>query len=294
MGICRKGKIRGWVLILILAAAGLFQTGCGGGNTPENESSAGQLPISPRPAETSITVTLYFSDGQAMFLLPEKREAVKKDETVEEVVVKELIKGPRDPALRRTLPPETKLLSLSIVNGVAYVNFSGELRNSQWGGSTGESLLVFSVVNSLSELPGITGVQFLVEGNKLETLFGHIGTLEPLGPDWNMVKGGKVKLGPVAVDFKKAREQQTSADNGHQPWRLDPVRVAMEDGRLLGFDAGGDTFKLAANSPEGTGPGTGEAAVEVLHNHKAYVIELFQPVKRGSAGVWTITSVRQK
>jgi len=83
-----------------------------------------------------------------------------------------------------------------------------------------------SVVNSLAELPGITGVQFLVEGGKLETLFGHIGTMEPVKPDWSKVKGEKIKTGSVPLDFEKARELQNSSDQGHQPWRCDPVRVA--------------------------------------------------------------------
>jgi germination protein M len=150
---------------------------------------------SQEPAETAVELTLYFSDDQAMYLLPEQRNVtIGEGESIEETVVRELIKGPSGAGLKRTIPPETSLLSLSIENGVAGVNFSKDIQDSRYGDSAGESMLVYSIVNSLTELPGINQVQILVEGKKIESLYGHIGAAEPLEPNPGLVQGNDQNL----------------------------------------------------------------------------------------------------
>lgn len=174
------------------------QEGQGGNNSAAQEGNSsnsmqgdneGEPPISPQPAETNVTVTLYFSDKQAMYLVPVKRKVVKKgNETLEELTVKELIKGPERPDLNKTIPEGTKLLSLQVVDGIAYVNFSKEFKTNHWGGSTGETHTTYSVVNSLAKIEGIKKVQFLVDGDKLDSLAGHLDFSRPFTPDWNLVK----------------------------------------------------------------------------------------------------------
>lgn len=132
------------------------------------------------------TITLYFPDEQAMHMIPEQRE-VSKDEPLEAAVVKELMKGPKTPGLTSTtIPKEAKLLSVEVKDEIAYVNFSRELIEKHVGGSTGEMMTIVPIVNSLTELPGIKKVQFLVEGNKRKTLAGHLIFDEPFerNEDW--------------------------------------------------------------------------------------------------------------
>jgi spore germination protein GerM len=71
---------------------------------------------------------------------------------------------------------------------VAYVDFSKEIQTKHWGGSSGEAMTIFSVVNSLARLPGVEKVQFLVEGKVQESLVGHADTTQPIAPNWNLVK----------------------------------------------------------------------------------------------------------
>ncbi|MDD4570073.1 MAG: GerMN domain-containing protein [Tepidanaerobacteraceae bacterium] len=132
------------------------------------------------------TITLYFPDEQAMHIVPEQRN-VDKDESLEVTVVKELMKGPETPGLTGpTIPKEAKLLSVEIKNEIAYVNFSRELIEKHVGGSTGEIMTIVPIVNSLTELPEIEKVQFLVEGKKEKTLAGHVIFDEPFerSEDW--------------------------------------------------------------------------------------------------------------
>ncbi|MBO8128083.1 MAG: GerMN domain-containing protein [Peptococcaceae bacterium] len=126
-----------------------------------------------------------------MYLVPETRQVTKTDETLEELIIQALIDGPATKELTRTVPKETKLLSISVADGVAYANFSQELKTKHWGGSAGEMMTIYSIVNSLARLEGIEKVQFLIEGNKEESIFGHMYTGEPIEPNWNLVKRGQ-------------------------------------------------------------------------------------------------------
>ena len=101
--------------------------------------------------------------------------------------MKELMKGPETPGLTGlTIPKEARLLSVEVKDEIAYVNFSRELIEKHVGGSTGEMMTIVPIVNSLTELPGIKKVQFLVEGQKEKTLAGHVIFDEPFerSEDW--------------------------------------------------------------------------------------------------------------
>lgn len=104
----------------------------------------------------------------------------------------------------------------------------------------------------------------------------------------------EITLGAVENDFTELETIQESVDGGSQPWRLDPLHVAMSDGVALGFDQDNDDFTLVSKIEIGEGSGTGEAEVEVVHGETTYIIQLIQPVKQGSEGIWAINSVREK
>lgn len=179
------------IATLILFAFGLIlPAGCGNSASKPPQQEPGKLSLIPAPGEKKETVTLFFSDSQAQYLNPEDREITRNNnESLEEAVLKELIKGPERAGLHRTIPQETRILSVSVANGVAEVNFSSEFRSRHWGGSAGETMTLYSVVNTLAKLPGITSVQFMIDGKKMDSLAGHIEAVKPLKPDWKLVKG---------------------------------------------------------------------------------------------------------
>jgi len=158
-------------------------------DTAENKENGETQPdISAEPKEEKVKITLYFGDQDAMYLIPEERFVVKGNKKLEEIVIEELIQGPKNPDLYQTVPKEAKLISLEVVDGVAYVNFSQEFQTKHWGGSTGELMTLYSITNSLAELPEIDKVQFLLEGKKQDAILGHVDTTEPLAPNFRMVK----------------------------------------------------------------------------------------------------------
>lgn len=86
------------------------------------------------------------------------------------------------------IPKGTRLLGISLKDGIVYVNFSEELKKNHPGGSLGELLTIYSVVNTLTEFPEVRKVQILINGAILETLAGHIDLTSPLERDLSIVK----------------------------------------------------------------------------------------------------------
>ncbi len=149
----------------------------------------GLNPISPNPDGTPVQVTLYFADAMAEFLVPEERTVIQRGESTGELAVWELIKGPAREGHFRTVPKETRLLSLQVVDEVAYVNFSREVQTKHSGGTTGEMFTVQSVTNTLAaNNKDIKSVQFLVEGKVEEAIWGHGITSEPIAPNREMIR----------------------------------------------------------------------------------------------------------
>lgn len=135
--------------------------------------------------ETAVTkyVKLYFSSPDGLNLVPETREIVISDkETAEQLVVKELLKGPSNDKTTKTIPVEAKILSVETKEGICLVNFSQEFITKHSGGAAAEALTIYSVVNSLTELDGVDKVQFLIEGQKNES-FIHMIFNEPFTRD---------------------------------------------------------------------------------------------------------------
>jgi len=137
-------------------------------------------------------VLLYFSDREGEYLVGERREILKKNALKEEAkeTIIELIKGPEG-ELVRTLPPRTKLLNLQISDaGLAKVNFNQALSKDHPGGSSGEMMTVYSIVNSLSlNFPQIKRVQILIDGKPTETITGHLSLRQPVSPKPDLIRG---------------------------------------------------------------------------------------------------------
>jgi germination protein M len=153
-------------------------------------------PFSPLPpaitAKEKREVVVFFSDYTSDRLLPESREIYLTKDLVSQAkhLVYELIKGPNS-ELDPTIPRGTRLRELYLdQEGTAYVDFSRELVDNHWGGSSGESHTIYSIVNSLIlNFPEIKRVQILIEGEKIETLAGHIDTRRPFGVNRDIIAG---------------------------------------------------------------------------------------------------------
>lgn len=94
--------------------------------------------------------------------------------------IEELIKGPKSRDLVRTIPEGTKLKNIKIEDNICYPDFSQELISRHWGGSSGERMTVYSIVNTLTNFSSIKSVRILIEGKDVATLKGHMDLSEPI------------------------------------------------------------------------------------------------------------------
>jgi len=143
--------------------------------------------VQPVPAEEMVEVNLYFSDSQAMYLVPEKRKISQAPSLARQAVI-ELIKGPESPDLYPTIPEGTKINEVYIADDIVYIDLSEEIFENHPGGSSGELMTVYSIVNTLTEISPIKGVQILVGGNEKNSLVGHIDISMPLLRDEDWIK----------------------------------------------------------------------------------------------------------
>jgi germination protein M len=183
-------------LLLCLFIVTTVLSGCNkapGGQTPADPNKNSQNPATEPNTFVTEKISLYFSDDQAMYLVPESRDIqiqkdTKTETSIAEAIVNELITGPTDTKLIATIPKETKLHSLKITDQIAYVDFSEEIRSKHPGGSSGEMMTLNSIVNSLTELTGIKKVQILINGAKVDTLVGHADLSQPLSRNESIIK----------------------------------------------------------------------------------------------------------
>ena len=143
--------------------------------------------VQPVPIEEMVEVNLYFSDSQAMYLVPEKRKISQIPSLARQAVI-ELIKGPENSDLYPTIPEGTQVNEVYIADDIVYIDLSEEIFKNHPGGSSGELMTVYSIVNTLTEISPIKGVQILVEGNEKKSLVGHIDISMPLLRDEDWIK----------------------------------------------------------------------------------------------------------
>lgn len=112
---------------------------------------------------TSARLELYFTNKTGDKLVAEKVNVrYSSNMSMEKLVVEQLIKGPITKEAYPTIPQETKIVSVSAKDGICYVNLDKGFLSQ--GYDVLEAIPIYSIVNSLTEIPGISRVQILING----------------------------------------------------------------------------------------------------------------------------------
>lgn len=107
-------------------------------------------------------VVLYFANETGRKLVREYRKVYfDKNVTLETVVVEQLLKGPKESA-DPTLPSTAKLVSVTTMDQICYVNFSKNLIEEAL--PLKEEIPIYSIVNSLIDTCRVEKVQLSIEG----------------------------------------------------------------------------------------------------------------------------------
>ena len=121
------------------------------------------------PGETinsiqNTTLTLYFANKDGDALIAETRNVhYSSNMSMEKVIIEQLLDGPDTEGLKSAIPSGTKLVSVSTVDGTCYVNLDATFKNQDY--AVKEAIVIYSIVNSLSEQSNINQVQISVNGD---------------------------------------------------------------------------------------------------------------------------------
>lgn len=111
----------------------------------------------------SADIKLYFANAKGDKLIPmDMNVTYNKNVPIERVVVEQLINGPGISGYYRTLPDNVKLLGISVTDGTCYVNLDSTFIDGMVNAA--EMVPVYSIVNSLCDIPQIDRVQILING----------------------------------------------------------------------------------------------------------------------------------
>lgn len=168
---------------MVLAGCDEQKQGEAGSKTVVSSSSGSSSSSSSSSQSGSkaqlVNIKVYYPDENATGLVAVEK-SIKDTDNKYQAAVEALMAGTEKKGLANVFPKKAKLLQVTVSGKVAKVNFSRELQKNFVGGSTGEEMLVGSVVNTLTEFPEIQKVQILVDGQEVETLSGHMDLSQPL------------------------------------------------------------------------------------------------------------------
>lgn len=118
--------------------------------------------------ESKVTLRLYFANETGDGLVAVNRELTHNADlsnvSMEKLVVEQLISGPASDETFPTVSPDTKLLNITVKDGVCYLTFDSAMLTAVNNVTT--DVTIYSIVNSLVELSNINKVQISIDGNK--------------------------------------------------------------------------------------------------------------------------------
>jgi germination protein M len=117
---------------------------------------------------SEIAINVYYLDTMGEYLVGEARIVLSENKYVDALY--ELMKLPVDSSLYRLVPDSTKINSIVVEDGLAKVDFSKEFVEDRITSDTEDNLLIYSIVNTLTEFPEVNSVSFYIDGEKLDTL----------------------------------------------------------------------------------------------------------------------------
>lgn len=156
--------------------------------------------LNPADSQKSKQVTLYFATPNGEKLQEITTEVTySAAEPLAKLLIVKLIEGPEAVEnlnvsdVLPTIPSNTTINSVTIRDNICYVDFSREFEERVK--NVKSEVSVYSIVNTLCELPNISKVQFTIEGEQHEK-YGETGNFNmPFERNLNMIEGGAESLG---------------------------------------------------------------------------------------------------
>jgi germination protein M len=108
--------------------------------------------------------------------------------SLERIVVEQLLRGPQVSGVKATLPSTSSLLGVNVRDGICYVNFDDKFISDSLSGGY-DYIPVYSLVNSLTELPTVQKVQLMINSKTDVSYSDNISFAAPLERNMDYVGG---------------------------------------------------------------------------------------------------------
>lgn len=130
---------------------------------------------------------LYFVNAETQKLKSENVSVrYNSNMSKEKLIVEQLIDGPDSSGLQATFPENTKILGVSVRDGICYVNFDVDFLTTPV--AVDPKLTIYSLVNSVVEGGNATKVQILVNGEANVIYQETIDFSQPFSRDLDMLE----------------------------------------------------------------------------------------------------------
>lgn len=115
-------------------------------------------------AYEKVDLKLYFANSTGDSLVEEDRRNVVYNSNIslEKLVMEKLVAGPEAPDAYPTINPAVKIVSVNAKDGTCYVDLSSDFLSQPY--NVASDVTIYSITNSLVELPNINRVQISVGG----------------------------------------------------------------------------------------------------------------------------------
>jgi len=138
----------------------------------------------PTPAVPKIKATLFFLSEDGLHLVPTEREVPLAEGPVAQArsILEAQLSAEAPAPLISTVPKGSTLRGIYVSErNEVFVDLEPTIRTAHPGGTTGELMTVYTIVNAvLTNLPDLKEVQILIGGQEVDTLAGHVDLRRPL------------------------------------------------------------------------------------------------------------------
>ena len=146
--------------------------------TSQETSATSEETGSNNSSNEEVTINVYYADQTGEYLIGEARILSDSSKYVD--AISEMMKESIDSSLFKLIPESTKINSVTVKDGMANVDLSKNFVDDRFVSDTVDILLIYSIVNTLTEFPDVNSVDFYIDGTRLDIL----GQLDLQGPSF--------------------------------------------------------------------------------------------------------------
>ncbi|MDD3521232.1 MAG: GerMN domain-containing protein [Actinomycetota bacterium] len=154
-------------------------------NTDEPDTSSTTNETETSTTKEGLTIRVYYAGAEAIYLVGEER-MIKGSHKYFEAFI-ELMKPPITPGLIKLIPDTAKVNKITEEDANIDIDLSQSFIDDRFQSHSVDILLIYSIVNTMTEFPEINTVTFHFDGKKADT-FGQMDLSGPFYRDASLIK----------------------------------------------------------------------------------------------------------